>query len=111
MRLTKRAVDAAHANGKRQSFWDSELRGFGLVVQPSGAKSYVVRYYTPSGRDRRLTLGRHGELTPDQARKRAADVLAEVRAGRDPLAEREASRRAVTVAELADVYRGRHLPR
>ena len=59
---------------------DSELKGFGLVVHPSGAKSYVVRYYTPSGRDRRMKLGAHGELTPDRARKQAADVLARVRA-------------------------------
>ena len=109
MRITKRAVDAAHASEKRRFLWDSDLKGFGLVVQPSGAKSYVVRYYTPSGRDRRMKLGAHGELTPDMARKRAADVLANVRAGHDPLAEHEDQRRAVTFAELVPIYRERHL--
>ena len=109
VKLTKRAVDAAEPDRRRKIVWDSELKGFGLVVQPSGTKSYVVRYYTPSGRDRRLTLGRHGELTPDQARKLAADTLAGVRSGLDPLEEKEPARQASTVSELVGVYRARHL--
>ena len=89
--------------------WDSALKGFGLVVHPSGAKSDVVRYYTPSGRARRMKLGAHGELTPDRARKQAADVLASLRAGHDLLTEREDQRQAVTFAELIPIYRERHL--
>ena len=89
IRITKRAVDAAQAGEQRRALRGSELKGFGLVVHPIGAKSYVVRCDTPSGRDRRMKLGAHGELTPDRARKQAADVLARVRAGHDLLDDLE----------------------
>ncbi|MBW2271457.1 MAG: DUF4102 domain-containing protein, partial [Deltaproteobacteria bacterium] len=58
MRLTKRAVDGLKPSERRQVVYDDSLRGFGLVVQPSGVRSYFVRYYLPGGRERRLTLGR-----------------------------------------------------
>ena len=49
-RLTKRAVDQATPEPKRYTLWDTELKGFGLVVQPSGVKSYIVRYRIGGGR-------------------------------------------------------------
>jgi len=51
-----------------------------------------------------MKLRAHGELTPCRARKQASDVLASVRAGHDPLAEREDQRQAVTFAELIPIY-------
>jgi integrase len=111
-RLTKRVVDAAQAQttegrdkgGKgekagRRILWDSELKGLGFVVHPGGRSTWTLRYFTAEGRDRRMKLGAHGELTPVQARKMAADVLARVRAGEDPLADRQSARTAPTVAE------------
>ena len=49
-RLSKRAVDLAKPEPKRFTIWDVELKGFGLVVQPSGVKSYIVRYRIGGGR-------------------------------------------------------------
>jgi len=69
--------------------WDRELLGFGLRVSRRGVKSYVVQYKAPDGRDRRLTLGKHGSaLTLEQARKLAAKRLLEVKNDRDPAEER-----------------------
>jgi integrase len=105
-KITKRSVDASHPDpqGKRLVVWDTDLTGFGLVVLPSGVKSYVYRYRTPEGRQRQATIGKHGSWTAEQARKTAEDMRATVRADRDPLAERRERRLTPTVGELLDVY-------
>lgn len=70
--------------------WDDRLAGFGLKVTPAGAKVYFYRYrlsrpgqasQTPP---RKYTIGRHGNLTPDQARRRAQELAALVAQGVDP---------------------------
>jgi hypothetical protein len=49
-RITKRLVDGLKATGAEYFAWDAELKGFGVRVQASGAKSYVVKYSAGSGR-------------------------------------------------------------
>lgn len=100
MRLTKRTVDAAKTEG---FVWDGELRGFGLRVTADGYKSFVVQYRT-NGRQRRRVLGSAAELAPDEARKRARALLADVAAGKDPAEQRDAEREAPTVKQLAEEY-------
>lgn len=103
MRLTKGRVERIQP-GERDVFaWESTLPGFGVRVLPSGRRCYVIQYKA-KGRTRRLALGPHGVLTVEQARKRAAELLAAVRQGADPSAERHAERSAPTVAELLDRY-------
>src|SRR6516225_6840590 len=108
-RITKRVVDLLRQDlGGRDVFkWDAgdgALKGFGVRVKPSGVASYLVQYRNKEGRTRRLVLGRVGELTPDKARRIAADKLKEARTGGDPSAERHAARAAITVSELCDLY-------
>ncbi|HLW80216.1 MAG TPA: tyrosine-type recombinase/integrase [Terriglobia bacterium] len=109
-RLTKRTVDTTKpAAGRDVVQWDSELPGFGLRVKPSGRKSYILQFRNRQGRSRRLTLGAHGVLTPDAARRQAKQLLAEVERGADPVTQREKERRAASFAELAELYMERHL--
>src|SRR5207245_8300324 len=49
-------------------------------------------------------IGRHGVLTPDEARDKAKAILGTVVDGADPAAEKRAARKAKTVAELCDLY-------
>jgi hypothetical protein len=105
-KLTKRAIDATHPKPDRDVFvWDNELPAYGLRVKPSGSKSFVLQYRNSACRSRRLTLGRYGILTADQARELARNALAEVAQGRDPAEARAANREALTVAELVTEYR------
>lgn len=109
-KLTKRTVDSIKAaTGVDRVVWDAELPCFGLRVKPSGRKSYVLQFRNRQGRSRRLTLGGHGVLTPEGARRQAKQLLAAVEQGADPVTEREKERRAATVAELAELYMDRHL--
>jgi integrase len=105
-KLTKRTVDAERPEEREKFVWDEDLPGFGLRVFPSGRKSYVVQYKLGGrgGRTRRMTLGLHGKLTPEEARKRAAKLLGAVSDGADPAGERADAKRALTVADLAELY-------
>ena len=104
-RITKRSVDTllCPPGRDREVLWDDDLAGFGVVAFPSGAKSYVVQYRR-NGNSRRATVGRHGRLTPDEARSEAKKLLGAVETGLDPIAEKKAARAAVTVKEVAARY-------
>jgi integrase len=103
-KIAKRAVDGAAPSARRYILWDSELKGFGLLVMPSGIKSYFYQYRTREGRQRRATIGKHGEWTPAEARTKAEDYRTAVRKGRDPLVEKRALKEAPTVGEILDAY-------
>ena len=112
-KLTKRAVDAAAPKVARYCVWDADLKGFGLRVAPSGTKTYLVRYRPRWGGSkvpkRLVVLGRHGPLTPDEARARAKTLLGQVAAGKDPAKEHERAPAGITVASLATVFIEEHV--
>jgi integrase len=100
-------VNTLKATGKEYCAWDDMQRGFGVRVMPSGATSFVVKYRAGSGRGapvRRVTLGKVGTITPDQAREIAKRVLGAVAGGADPASEKAAERRAETVNELGALF-------
>ncbi|CAM1633628.1 tyrosine-type recombinase/integrase [Bartonella apis] len=105
-KITKRIVDALEPNedGKEALLWDSEIKGFGVRVMPSGIKSYIIKYRTIEGRQRKMTIGRVGVLTAEQARNLAREKLTEAMTGGDPAAQRQEIRHSMTVAELCDEY-------
>lgn len=107
-KLTKRTVDALRPGRDRRYVFDTELPGFGVVVQPSGTKAFFVQY-RPGGGGRsahmkRITVGRYGVLTVDQARQQAKGVLADVTRGEDPASDRAAAREVPTVRERGEEY-------
>ena len=106
-RLTKRVVDSQQARETRYFVWDDgkgSTIGFGLIVHPSGTKSYCYQYRTPEGQTRRFTIGTHGVITADQARDKAEELASAVSKGRDPQSEKLKNRKAITVAQLLDLY-------
>ena len=91
-KLTRTIVDNAPAPLKGDSWiWDSELEGFGVRIQYSGRKTYVIRYRTKDAArtQRKLTLARCTDLTPDKARELARKEFAKVAEGQDPAADRK----------------------
>lgn len=59
-KLTKTTVEAAQPKPERYVIWDSEIKRFGLLVLPSGVKSFVYDYRNRHGRKRRITIGKFG---------------------------------------------------
>src|SRR5262249_32443925 len=85
--------------------WDSEIHGFGLRLWPSGRRVYILKYRTIEGRQRKVTIGQHGLITAEQARKTALRWLGE---GRDPAGARSKTRNAPTLRALADRCMAEH---
>lgn len=89
-RISKSTVDGLQASPKDRFLWDDKLAGFGVKVTPTGSKVYLYQYRI-GGRGalvRRFTIGKHGTLTPDMARKQA-ERLGMLRAqGIDPQSEK-----------------------
>jgi hypothetical protein len=105
MKLTKRIIDTVEPTPTHDvCVWDDEVSGFGLRIKPSGVRSFIVQYRNNSNVSRRITLGKFGVLTPEQARKIARQTLADVARGGDPAEKRAQDRNAMTVRQLCDAY-------
>ncbi len=102
-RLTKRTVEKLGPGDSEYFVWDDALAGFGVRVFPSGRKSYLVQYRA-GGRSRRRSVGQHGALTAEEARKEARILLGEVAKGGNPAEERQRALRAPTIASLCERF-------
>lgn len=128
VRISKASVDAVEPSAKGDvTVWDDRIVGFGLKVTPVGSKVYFYRYrvsrpgQASQTAPRKYTIGRHGSLTPDQARKRAQELAALVSQGVDPrqqeldaiadqdqadrqVQEQERARRDLAFSRIADLW-------
>jgi integrase len=108
VKLTKQPIATLKPRAKPYIEYDTELTGFGVAVYPSGIKSWVCEYRPYGGgrgvAKKRVTLGKTSQLTPEQARNAAADMLAAVRLGRDPAQEKLERRASLTVGQLIDLF-------
>ncbi len=102
--ITKRFVDSKGAEPKDQTYWDSAIRGFGLKVTPKGRKVYLFKYRNMAKTQRKATLGVHGNITCEQARKIAQQWSHEVSQGNDPAGRKQMIGESPTIAELCDRY-------
>lgn len=106
IKINKTSVDKAKCPAdKDQIFYrDIELKGFALRVTSTGTKSFVVEKNI-GNKVRRMTLGKYGALTADEARKEAKKLIGKITAGDDPIAERRAKKmRGVTLNEVFNDY-------
>ncbi|MBW5439255.1 tyrosine-type recombinase/integrase [Bradyrhizobium canariense] len=104
--LTATAVSNIKPATERLEISDAGCPGLRLIVQPSGHKSWAMRFYRPNGKPTKLTLGPvnlSGEavsepkigksLTLAQARKIAADINAQREQDVDVVAVRKTAKR------------------
>jgi len=80
---------------------DDDVTGFRAEKRRTGTTLWF-RGRDERGRQREIKLGRLGDVTVDEARRRARELRAAVSLGRDPFSERAARRAALTVKQLAD---------
>jgi|AGTN01.2.fsa_nt_gi Phage integrase family. len=115
VKLTKQAVEGLTLENCRkkpsdqQAFkWDSELKGFGVRVTLM-SKTYIVQARDKDGETCRITIGKHGVFTADQARKEAIKRLAEIATSSNPNKakkdrKREKRTNSITLAEVWEQY-------
>lgn len=74
--------------------------GLKVWVSATGAKSFVVRYKT-NGKGRKLTLGKVGDYSLQEARDFARETMPRARQGEDPAQEKRAKR--AVLASASDI--------
>jgi integrase len=105
--FTDIAIRNLKAAETRREIPDPGCAGLYLILQPSGARSWAVRYRF-NGTPRKLTLS--GCLTLAAARKLAGDALFDLEKGRDPAIAKKETRarfkaaKADTVQALCENY-------
>jgi integrase len=110
--LTDVSIRKTVATTKRQEIPDKQTRGLYLIVQPTGTKSWAVRY-SRNGRVLKTTLGPYPALSLSDARRQALQVAASVANGGDPQRDKMAERAATitpirTVKAIVDEFLKRH---
>ena len=106
--ISRRTIEALPIGDREAVYWDHELSGFGVRVYPSGAKVYVVQTRS-GGKSRRVTIGRHGVLSAEQARRKAAQFIASIKAGEEPTRAGSSANAGPTMAEVAERYMKEHV--
>lgn len=98
--------------GKREALvFDDALPGFGVRKFSSGKASYFVKYQLATGQQRKITLGAVVPGVLAEMRRKASDVLAHARTGRDISGEKKAALVAKkteeatkTVGDIVPIY-------
>ena len=101
--LTPRLARQSKPQAKDTFLFDKSLPGFGLRIHPSGRKVWIVQARI-EGRSRRIVIARHGEMELAEARHRARDILARIRAGDNPADDIQREKKTPAFREFADEY-------
>lgn len=107
--LTKTIIDKLTAKPKDYMVWDDKVSGFGVKVTPKGRKVYLLKYRTRDGRQRKPTIGIHGNITCEVAREVAKEWHSELAKGRDPAEKTLQLRHSPTVSLLCDRFRDEYV--
>lgn len=106
--LTKSFIEKLEAQNKDYIVWDDKISGFGVKITPRGRKSYLMKYRTHEGRQRKPHIGVHGNITCEQARKIAEKWHGRIANNEDPFEEKEESKKSPTISELCERFIKEH---
>lgn len=108
-KLTQTLInDTQPTPGSDVLIWDEDVAGLGVRINPSGRKTYIVRYRARNAQrsPRRLVIAPCSHVTPGKARELARKVFAQVAEGLDPAAKprKTKSKHGATVEQLFAGY-------
>jgi len=108
-KITKRFVESIIPHPtKHLSFWNSEIKGFGVIVLPSGRATYCIQYRNEDRVLKRFKLGVHTQMTTEEARVLAKKHVGRIVHGADPSSQKKKERALPTMEDLANDYIERH---
>lgn len=98
-KITDKLVRNLNLSPKRPYYvCDEIIKGFRLVVRPTGTISYILCYRNDHGKSKKFTIGKYGSLTVSQAREIAQYKSAEVKTGTDIQEEKRSTREIARAA-------------
>lgn len=92
----------------KQWIADRKVPGLGLMVLPSGVRTWYLRYREPTGKQQHHRIGRADLVNVTTAREQAHKILAAVAQGQAPTSARQERRRSPTMAELLERIKIEH---
>jgi Arm domain-containing DNA-binding protein len=101
--FTKKAIDLLVSGEKRSYFYDTQVRGLALAVDPTGRKTFIL-YKKVHGRPERVKIGVYPDMSIDAARTQAQGMNVVIAQGGNPAEERRAVRAEMTLQELFDTW-------
>src|SRR5947209_5085713 len=111
MKITKIVVDklpipmGQPGKTAQKRYYDQTLKGFGVRATSGGTKAFFVEK-SINNKLRRMTIGRYGELTVEQARKEAQKLLGKIASGLDPAVDKQlAKAKAITLGAVFEDYK------
>lgn len=108
-KLTDLFVKKVHAGPERAEYRDGHTRGLVLRITPSGKKTWAVIYRRKSdARKRRYTIGAYPEVSLDEARNQAQEIVAAVARREDPAGQLQTRNASLTFEQLAAAWVNRH---
>jgi hypothetical protein len=111
MRLTRPNVSrlVLPTDKSEQIVFDEALPGFGIRIRAGGKRTWIAQYRLGK-QQRRLTIGSADAMDPDEARRRAREILARAQLGGDPQFEKVVSRvrAAQTLGVISENYLDRY---
>ena len=111
-KITKRFVEATVPHPQiTQKYWDTELKGFGVLVLPSGRKTYCIKYRNANRRQKHLKIGIHGQINAEEARTLAKKYIGDIARGEDPAAKKKENRESPVIKDLVQDYLERYATR
>ncbi|WCL54400.1 tyrosine-type recombinase/integrase [Gimibacter soli] len=108
-KINKTLVDSLTSTEKDFVLWDDEVKGFGVRVWPSEKRTFFFQYRPRGFRQiKKITLGHHGKVTAEEARRQAKTYAGQVSAGGDPAADiamkQKEKAQQVLLADFCDRY-------
>jgi len=105
LNFTKRSLTALPSpeHGKRVYYYDTKCRGLSLCAYSSGKRSFQL-YRKIQGKPERILIGHSPEITVEQARKHAQNLIARIAAGDNPNEIKRALRGEMTLKALHEYY-------
>jgi integrase len=99
-RLTDRGIAALKPSSASTYHFDTEVSGLAVRVYPSGVKSFIFDWRNDSGKQQRVTFGRHPAWTIGKARTHASRMRLKADVG-----ESVAPARGMRVADLVEQWK------
>ncbi|AIF81393.1 hypothetical protein I862_04165 [endosymbiont of Acanthamoeba sp. UWC8] len=102
-KLTKTVIEQAEVKEKPYFIFDTQVPGFCVRISQKGKRHYYLQYMVKKS-VKRLALGQHGIITVEKARDKAITMLAKVKDGGDPQAEKAQRAKEINIREFSTQY-------
>jgi integrase len=110
-KITRKLIESLTppTTSEKEFYWDTELKGFGVVITARGKKTFIINYTNRDNRYRRKTLGDCNKISVEQARTIAKDLFHDIAKGIDPIEEEASYREEQTFQQAIEEYYSQYM--